>query len=64
MTNYDYIVIGFYLVFMFFLGSIYKSFSKTSSDFFHGCGGMLWWVVGSSVFMTTFTAWAFTGGIS
>jgi len=62
MTNYDYIVIGFYLAFMFLLGPIYKSFSKTSSDFFRGGGGMLWWVVGSSAFMTTFTAWAFTGG--
>jgi solute:Na+ symporter, SSS family len=62
MTVYDYIVIGFYLVFMFMLGPIYKSFSKTSSDFFRGGGGMLWWVVGSSAFMTTFTAWAFTGG--
>ena len=62
MTIYDYIVIGFYLVFMFLLGPIYKNFSKTSSDFFRGGGGMLWWVVGSSAFMTTFTAWAFTGG--
>ena len=62
MTTYDYIVIGFYLAFMFLLGPIYKSFSKTSSDYFRGGGGMLWWVVGSSAFMTTFTAWAFTGG--
>ena len=62
MTVYDYIVVGFYLAFMFMLGPIYKSFSKTSSDFFRGGGGMLWWVVGSSAFMTTFTAWAFTGG--
>lgn len=62
MTRYDYIVVGFYLVFMFLLGPIYKNFSKTSSDFFRGGGGMLWWVVGSSAFMNTFTAWAFTGG--
>ncbi len=62
MSIYDYVVIGFYLAFMFLLGPIYKNFSKTSSDFFRGGGGMLWWVVGSSAFMTTFTAWAFTGG--
>lgn len=62
MSNYDYLVVGFYLVFMFLLGPIYKSFSKTSSDFFRGGGGMLWWVVGSSALMTTFTAWAFTAG--
>ncbi|HOL32076.1 MAG TPA: hypothetical protein PK052_08840 [Anaerohalosphaeraceae bacterium] len=62
MTIYDYSVIGFYLAFMFLLGPIYRNFSKTASDFFCGGGGMLWWVVGSSAFMTTFTAWAFTGG--
>ena len=62
MSLYDYAVIGFYLVFMLALGPIYKSFSKTASDFFRGGGGMLWWVVGSSAFMTTFSAWSFTGG--
>lgn len=62
MTIYDYIAIGFYLAFMFLLGPVYRNFSKTASDFFRGGGGMLWWVVGSSAFMTTFTAWAFTGG--
>ncbi|MEI6891542.1 MAG: hypothetical protein V5783_05150 [Pontiella sp.] len=62
MSNYDYIVIGVYLVFMLALGPIYKSFSKTASDFFRGGGGMLWWVVGASAFMTQFSAWSFTGG--
>lgn len=62
MTIYDYIVIGFYLLFMLALGPVYKSFSKTASDYFRGGGGMLWWVVGASAFMTTFSAWSFTGG--
>ena len=62
MTIYDYLVIGFYLVFMLALGPVYKSFSKTASDYFRGGGGMLWWVVGASTFMTTFSAWSFTGG--
>ena len=62
MTVYDYIVIGFYLVFMLALGPVYKSFSRTASDYFRGGGGMLWWVVGASTFMTTFSAWSFTGG--
>ncbi len=62
MTIYDYGVIIFYLLFMLFLGPVYKSFSKNSSDFFRGGGGMLWWVVGSSAFMTNFSAWSFTGG--
>jgi Na+/proline symporter len=62
VSIYDFAVIGFYLIFMLLLGPVYKSFSKTASDFFRGGGGMLWWVVGSSTFMTTFTAWSFTGG--
>ncbi len=62
MSIYDYIVIGVYLAFMLSLGPIYKSFSKTASDFFRGGGGMLWWVVGSSAFMNSFSAWSFTGG--
>ena len=62
MTIYDYLVVVFYLVFMLALGPVYKSFSKTASDYFRGGGGMLWWVVGSSAFMTTFSAWSFTGG--
>ncbi|MCH6259181.1 hypothetical protein MLD52_21670 [Puniceicoccaceae bacterium K14] len=62
MSIYDYIVIGVYLAFMLSLGPIYKGFSKTASDYFRGGGGMLWWVVGCSAFMTTFSAWSFTGG--
>jgi SSS family solute:Na+ symporter len=62
ITIYDCIVIGFYLTFVFSLGPIFKRFSKTASDYFRAGGGMLWWVGGSSTFMTTFTAWSFTGG--
>ncbi len=62
MTKYDYAVIAFYFLFMLMLGPVYKSFSKTASDYFRGGGGMLWWVVGSSAFMTNFSAWSFTGG--
>jgi solute:Na+ symporter, SSS family len=62
LSIYDCIVIGFYLVFMFSLGPVYKSFSKTSSDYFRGGGTMIWWVVGSSAFMTGFSAWSFVGG--
>ncbi len=61
LTIYDYIVIAFYLVFMFSLGPVYKSFSKTSSDYFRGGGTMLWWIVGTSSVMTGFSAMAFVG---
>jgi Na+/proline symporter len=62
MSGYDYAVIVFYLAFMFFMGPVFKNFSKTASDFYRCGGGLLWWVAGSSTFMTTFTAWSFTGG--
>lgn len=62
MSNIDYIVLVLYMIFVLILGPVYKNFSKTSSDFFRGGGGMLWWMVGASAFMTSFTAWAFTGG--
>jgi len=62
LTIYDYLVIAFYLVFMFALGPVFKSFSKTSSDYFRGGGTMLWWIAGSSSFMTGFSAMAFVGG--
>ncbi len=62
LTIYDYLVVAFYLVFMFALGPVYKSFSKTSSDYFRGGGTMLWWIAGASSFMTGFSAMAFVGG--
>ncbi len=62
MTVYDYIVVSFYLAFALLLGTVYKGFNKTASDYFRGGGGMLWWVVGVSGFMGTFSAWSFTGG--
>ncbi len=62
MSVYDYIVLVFYLAFMLSMGPVFMKFSKTASDFFRAGGGMLWWAVGSSVFMTAFSAWSFTGG--
>ena len=57
----DYIVISVYLLFMLALGPIYRKFNSTASDYFRGGGGMLWWMVGASSFMVTFSAWTFTG---
>jgi len=62
MSVYDYIVLAFYLAFMLSMGPVFMRFSRTASDYFRGGGGMLWWVVGSSIFMTSFSAWSFTGG--
>jgi Na+/proline symporter len=62
MTVYDYLVLGFYIAFMLSMGPVFVKFSRTASDYFRGGGGMLWWVVDSSVFMTSFSAGSFTGG--
>ena len=62
MSLVDYFVIGFYLCLILSIGPAYKRFSHTASDFFRGGGGMLWWMVGASAWVTSFTAWTFTGG--
>lgn len=57
----DWLVIGFYLLFMLALGPVFKSFSRNASDFFRGGGSMAWWIAAASVFMTGFSAWTYTG---
>lgn len=64
MTHYDYAVILFYFVFMLGMGALAARFIRNSSDYFRGGGQMLWWLVGSSAFMTQFSAWTFTGAAS
>ena len=64
LTLYDYIVIGFFFVFMFALGPIFKHFNKNDSDYFRGGAQMLWWMIGATAFMTQFSAWTFTGAAS
>jgi solute:Na+ symporter, SSS family len=64
LTVYDYVVIGFFVVFMVSLGPIFKHFSKDDSDYFRGGAKMLWWMVGASAFMCQFSAWTFTGAAS
>lgn len=51
LTIYDYVVIGFFFLFMLSLGPIFKHFSKNDSDFFRGGAQMLWWMVGGSAFL-------------
>ncbi|MDG3084850.1 Na+:solute symporter [Vibrio hannami] len=60
--NIDMLVVGVYFIFMIAIGVIFKRFAGNStSDYFHGGGKMLWWMVGSTAFMTQFSAWTFTG---
>jgi len=56
----EYAVIGMFFIFMLVTGFVFRRFVKDSSDYFRGgCRGT-WWLVGSSVFMISFTAWTFT----
>jgi SSS family transporter len=60
--NIDMLVVGVYFIFMVAIGVIFKRFAGSStSDYFRGGGKMLWWMVGSTAFMTQFSAWTFTG---
>ncbi|OCH46821.1 transporter, partial [Vibrio cyclitrophicus] len=60
--NIDMLVVGVYFIFMIAIGVIFKRFAGSStSDYFRGGGKMLWWMVGSTAFMTQFSAWTFTG---
>jgi Na+/proline symporter len=61
LNIYDYIVIGFYFVFVMSLGFVFKKFNKGSKDYFAGGQRMCWWLLGSSLFIANFSCWTFTG---
>lgn len=65
-SRYDYLVIVGYMVVMLSLGIVFRRFSrnKDSADYFKGGSRTAWWMVGSSSFMTAFSAWTFTGAAS
>lgn len=57
----EYLVIGCYMVALISVGLTFRRFNENVSDYFrNGCKGT-WWLVGSSAFMTTFSAWTFSG---
>ncbi len=60
----DFVVIGFYLVLMLGIGFYFSRFMKGGEDFFVGGHLIPWWVGGVSLYMTTFSAWMFTGAAS
>jgi solute:Na+ symporter, SSS family len=61
ITLYDYIIIGFYLVFMLAIGVVFRRMSKDTSDYFRAGGAMPWWLTGASAWIFSFSAWTFTG---
>ncbi len=61
LSVYDYIVIGFYFIFVMSLGFVFKRFNKGSKDYFAGGQRMCWWLLGGSLFISNFSCWTFTG---
>lgn len=61
ITPYDYIIIGFYLVFLLAIGLVFRKMSKDTSDYFRAGGAMPWWLTGASAWIFSFSAWTFTG---
>lgn len=61
ITKYDYVIIGFYLVFMLAIGMVFRRMSKDTSDYFRAGGAMPWWLTGASAWIFSFSAWTFTG---
>lgn len=57
----DYLVIGFYFLFLAGLGWYFRHAAADSSEYFRGGGRMAWWLVGATAFMGSFSAWTFTG---
>jgi Na+/proline symporter len=61
ITKYDYLIIGFYLLFMLAIGLAFRRMSKDTSDYFRAGGAMPWWITGTSAWIFSFSAWTFTG---
>jgi len=61
ISNIEYLVIVGYLVLIAAVGIIFKKFSSDTDDYFKSGSKGSWWLVGSSAFMSAFSAWTFTG---
>src|SRR6185369_579933 len=54
----------FYLGFIVVISWVFRRFVTNVSDYFRGGGKALWWMVGGSAFMMSFSAWTLTGAAS
>ncbi|QDU70743.1 sodium:solute symporter family transporter [Mucisphaera calidilacus] len=55
-------VIAGYLLLLVTIGFVLQRLNSDVSDYFRSGCRAKWWMVGSSAFMTAFSAWTFTGG--
>jgi len=61
ISNIEYLVIIGYLALIILVGVVFKTFSSGTDDYFKSGSKGSWWLVGSSAFMSAFSAWTFTG---
>ncbi len=61
ISNIEYLVIAGYLALIITVGLYFRKFSSNTDDYFKGGSKGTWWLVGSSAFMSAFSAWTFTG---
>jgi SSS family solute:Na+ symporter len=64
LSAVDYIVVAVYLLIVLAAGFWFTKRNKGGRDFFVGGNRIPWWAAGISLYMTTFSAWMFTGGAS
>lgn len=58
----EHLIIVVYLVMLVAIGFVLQRLNADISDYFRSGCRAKWWMVGSSAFMTAFSAWTFTGG--
>ncbi len=64
LATADYLVVALYLLAVLGAGFWFARVTKSGSDFFVGGNRIPWWAAGVSLYMTTFSAWMFTGAAS
>ena len=60
-NHLDFYIIAIYMLAMVIIGFIFMRFNKGASDYFKGGNRIPWLVAGLSCFMSSFSAWTFTG---
>ena len=57
----EYVTIGVYLAFLLGISIYVSRINQSVSDYVRGGGQAAWWLVGSSAFMSSISAYTFTG---
>lgn len=61
ILSIDYWVLGFYIVLILAIGIYFSKFMKGAKEYFTGGNMIPWWISGISLYMSSFSAWTFTG---